>query len=57
MCAELKAGTPQELFAMNAGRGYTTMGDWQRFLFVTSVEETGVPPFTVVLNPMTEVKR
>ncbi len=57
MGAELKAGTPQELFAVNAGRGYATTGDGQRFLFVTSAEETGVPPFTVALNWMTEVKR
>jgi len=60
--AELKAGTLQELFApsgfrVNADRGYATTGDGQRFLFVTSAEETGVPPFTVVLNWMAEVKR
>ncbi len=62
MGAELKAGTLQELFApsgfrVNADRGYATTGDGQRFLFVTSAEETGVPPFTVALNWMAEVKR
>ncbi len=60
--AELKAGTPQELFApsgfrVNADRGYTVTGDGQRFLFVTSADEASVPPFTVVLNWMAEMKR
>ncbi len=59
--AELKAGTPQELFApsgyrVNADRGYTLTGDGQRFLFVTSADEASVPPFTVVLNWMAAVK-
>ncbi len=60
--AELKAGTPKELFTpsgyrVNADRGYTVTGDGQRFLFVTSAEETSVPPFTVVLNWMAEMKK
>jgi len=60
--AELKAGTPKELFApsgyrVNTDRGYTLTGDGQRFLFVTSAEDAGVPPFTVVLNWMAEVKK
>jgi hypothetical protein len=60
--AELKAGTPKELFApsgyrVNADRGYTVTGDGQRFLFVTSADEASVPPFTVVLNWMAEMKR
>jgi eukaryotic-like serine/threonine-protein kinase len=60
--AELKAGTPKELFApsgyqVNADRGYTVTGDGQRFLFVTSAEDASVPPFTVVLNWMAEIKR
>ncbi len=55
--AELKAGTPKELFApsgyqVNSERGYTLTGDGQRFLFVTSAEDASVPPFTVVLNWM-----
>ncbi len=59
--AELKAGTPKELFTpsgyrVNADRGYTLTGDGQRFLFVTSAEDASVPPFTVVLNWMAEVK-
>jgi hypothetical protein len=60
--AELKAGTPKELFApsdyrANANRDYTSTGDGQRFLFVTSVEDASPPPFTVVLNWMAEVKK
>ncbi len=60
--AELKAGTPKELFTpsgyrVNAERGYTLTGDGQRFLFVTSAEDASVPPFTVVLNWMAEVKK
>ncbi len=60
--AELKAGTPKELFApigiqANASAGYTLTGDGQRFLFVTSTEEASVPPFTVVLNWMAEMKK
>ena len=60
--AELKYGTAQALFApsglqVNADRGYTLTGDGQRFLFVTSAEDASVPPFTVVLNWMAEVKK
>lgn len=60
--AELKAGTPKELFVpsgyrANADRGYTVTGDGQRFLFVTSAEDASVPPFTVVLNWMAEMKK
>ncbi len=60
--AELKAGAPKELFApsgyrVNVNQGYTLMGDGQRFLFVTSAEDASVPPFTVVLNWMAEVKK
>ena len=60
--AELKAGAPKELFApssyrMIAERGYTLTGDGQRFLFVTSADDSSVPPFTVVLNWMAEVKK
>ncbi len=59
---ELKAGTPKELFApsdyrVNGDRGYTVTGDGQQFLFVTSADEASVPPFTVVLNWMAEVKQ
>jgi eukaryotic-like serine/threonine-protein kinase len=58
--AELKAGAPRELFAPRASRVsryYTMTGDGQRFLFVTSADEASVPPFTVVLNWMAEVKK
>lgn len=60
--AELKAGVPKELFTprgyrMNADRGFAPTHDGQRFLFVTSAEEASVPPFTVVLNWMAEVRR
>ncbi len=60
--AEVKAGTPKELFALsgiraNLGGGYTNTGDGQRFLFVTIAEETSLPPFTVVLNWMAEMKK
>lgn len=52
---ELKARTARVLFTprgfrVNADRGYTPSGDGQRFLFVTSADESGVPPFTVILN-------
>lgn len=58
----LKVGTPEELFApssfhLNADRGYAVTGDGQRFLFLTSADEANVPPFTVVLNWMAEVKK
>ena len=60
--AEVKAGTPQELFALdgiraNSNVDYTKTGDGQRFLFVTSADEASVPPFTVVLNWMAEAKK
>ena len=60
--AEVKAGTPQELFALDGIRAYsnvdyTKTGDGQRFLFVTSADEASVPPFTVVLNWMAEAKK
>ncbi len=60
--AELKAGTPKELFAPSGYRvytdsGYTVTGDGQRFLFVTNAEDASVPPFTVVLNWMAEMKK
>ena len=59
--AEVKVGTPQEFFSLSGiravtGAGYAKTGDGQRFLFVTSAEEASVPPFTVVLNWMAEVK-
>ncbi len=61
--AEVKYGTPKELFSLSGGRaatlgsGYAKTGDGQRFLFVTSAEDASVPPFTVVLNWMAEVKK
>ena len=60
--AEVKAGTPKVLFSLNSlgainNAGYTKTGDGQRFLFVTSAEDASVPPFTVVLNWMAEVKK
>ncbi len=61
---EVKAGTPKDLFALsdiraatNVFNGFTKTRDGQRFLFVTSAEEASVPPFTVVLNWMAEVKK
>ena len=52
----------KELFALDSLRaipntGYTKTGDGQRFLFVTSADEASVPPCTVVLNWMAEVKK
>jgi Tol biopolymer transport system component len=61
--AEVKAGTPKEIFSLSSIRasgstiGYAKTGDGQRFLFVTSAEDTSVPPFTVVLNWMAEMKK
>ncbi len=60
--ADLQYRTAQELFApsgfrMNADRGYVPTSDGQRFLFVTNADEASVPPFTVVLNWMAEMKR
>jgi Tol biopolymer transport system component len=58
--AEVKAGTPRELFSLSGLRTNTTgnlnvTGDGQRFLFLAD-EGTGLPPFTVVLNWLAEVK-
>ena len=60
--ADLKYRTAQELFVpsgfrMNADRGYVPASDGQRFLFVTSAEDASVPPFTVVMNWMAEMKQ
>jgi Tol biopolymer transport system component len=61
--AEVKAGTPKELFSLDSMRmfsrtvGYAKTDDGQRFLFVTSVEDASPPPFTVVLNWMAEMKK
>lgn len=62
LSADVKAGKPKELFSLNGIQavttiGYTTTGDGQRFLFVTSMEETRLPPFTVVLNWIETLKR
>ncbi|NOT59896.1 MAG: protein kinase, partial [Acidobacteria bacterium] len=59
---DLHFGTPQPLFApsgfqVNADWGYTLTGDGQRFLFVTNAETARVPPFTVLLNWMTQMKQ
>jgi hypothetical protein len=60
--AEVKWGTPKELFSLNsiqadATNGYTKTGDGQRFLFMTIAEETSLTPFTVVQNWMAEMKK
>src|SRR5262245_15691141 len=60
--AEVKSGTPKELFSLsdigaNSSAGYAVTRDGQRFLFVTMAEETRVTPFTVVLNWMAELKK
>lgn len=60
--AALQYGSAQALFApsglqVNADRGYTLTGDGQRFLFVTRAADAIVPPFTVVLNWMAELKK
>ncbi len=60
--AEVKSGTPKELFSLsniwaNPGATYAVTRDGQRFLFVTRAEETSVTPFTVLLNWMAEVKK
>ncbi|MBL8206905.1 MAG: PD40 domain-containing protein, partial [Blastocatellia bacterium] len=59
---ELKVGAPKELFAPsglrgNASSGYAMTRDGQRFLFVTSADDASLPPFTVVLNWMVEMKK
>jgi len=60
--AEVKSGTPKELFALNnigarLDAGFAVTRDGQRFLFVASAEETSVTPFTVVLNWMAEAPK
>jgi Tol biopolymer transport system component len=58
--AAVKVGTPKPLFSLNNIRALTdfaSTGDGQRFLFVTNAEDASVPPFTVVLNWMAEMKR
>jgi Tol biopolymer transport system component len=60
--ADEKSATPKELFALsdsraNAINGYARTGDGQRFLFMTSAEETSLTPFTVVLNWIAGVKK
>jgi hypothetical protein len=60
--AEPKYGPPKELFALSdrgeiAGAGFEVTRDGQRFLLMTSAEETSLTPFTVVLNWMAEVKK
>ena len=60
--AEPKYGPPKELFALSdrgeiAGAGFGVTRDGQRFLFITSAEETSLTPFTVVLNWMAGVKK
>ncbi len=60
--ADLSYRIAKELFAPSgflpsADRGYVPAGDGQRFLFVTNADTAGLPPFTVVLNWMTEVKQ
>jgi Tol biopolymer transport system component len=55
--AEVKAGTPRELFSFGSLFSWEVTGDGQRFLLMTSADETSVPPFTVVLNWMAELKK
>ncbi len=60
--AEVKRGTPKELFALssiraNPGASFAVTRDGQRFLFMTSAEETSLTPFTVVLNWMAEAPK
>jgi eukaryotic-like serine/threonine-protein kinase len=60
--AEVKYETPKELFALSGrgeigGAGFAVTRDGQRFLLMTSAEETRLTPFTVVLNWMAEVKK
>ena len=60
--AEVKAGTPRELFSLRTLRvsssftGLNMTGDGQRFLFLAD-ETSGLPPFTVVLNWLAEGKK
>ena len=55
--AEVKAGTPRELFSLRGVRtnSLNVTSDGQRFLFPVD-ETTGLTPFTIVLNWMAEVK-
>jgi Tol biopolymer transport system component len=60
--AEVKSGTPMELFALssiraNPNASFAVTHDGQRFLFVTRAEETSVTPFTVLLNWMAEAPK
>ena len=60
--AEPKYGLPKELFALSGigadpSASYAVTRDGQRFLFVTSAEETSPTPFTVMLNWMAELKK
>jgi Tol biopolymer transport system component len=53
--AQVKAGTPRELFSLVSN--FEAAHDGQRFLVAASAVDTSVPPFTVVLNWMAEVKK
>ncbi len=53
--AQVKVGVPRELFTVISD--FEAARDGQRFLIATSAAETAVPPFTVVLNWMAEVKK
>ena len=60
--AEPKREMPKELFALSdigadPNASYAVTHDGQRFLFVTSAEETSPTPFTVVLKWMTEAPK
>ncbi|MCG3160941.1 MAG: Serine/threonine-protein kinase PknD [Acidobacteria bacterium] len=55
--AEMKAGTPRELFSMAGFSDLEATGDGQRFLVVAGAADRGVSPFTVVLNWMAELKK
>ncbi|HQR31673.1 MAG TPA: protein kinase [Blastocatellia bacterium] len=59
---KVEAGLPRELFdsrtiGADLNRAWNMTKDEQRFLFVTNADEASVPPFTVVLNWMAEVKK
>jgi dipeptidyl aminopeptidase/acylaminoacyl peptidase len=59
---KVEAGLPRELFdsrtiRADINRAWNMTKDEQRFLFVTNADEASVPPFTVVLNWMAEVKK
>ncbi len=55
--AEVKAGTPRELFPLSSLFNLEVTGDGQRFLLMTSAADASVPLFTVVLNWMAELKK